>query len=376
MGGERLREGFTTGSCAALAAQAATRMLLTHRPRHEAELVTPKGVRLRVPTFDAMIGGDEAACSVVKNAGDDPDVTDGILVRATVRRSGGNGGEVAIDGGDGVGRVTKPGLDQPVGAAAINSVPRRMIEEEVRRVCEEAGYGGGISVVISIPGGEAAAARTFNPRLGIVGGLSVIGTTGVVEPMSTRAIIETARLELKVLRESGADGVILTPGNYGEAFLRECPGIALRAHAVCSNFVGEALDAAAELGFSDVLLVGHFGKFVKLAGGVMDTHSRAADCRMELLALGAALAGAKLPLVRRVLDAVTVDDGLDILGGLRAVVVDALLERAESYCACRIDKGGKDGARAGIVVFSNRFGLLGVSGGAGTILSRWEERGG
>ncbi len=372
-----MRTGYTTGCCAALAAGAAARMLLSGTAAAEATLRTPAGVRVTVPLRDVFVGADEARCAVVKDAGDDPDATNGVLVFATVRRAAARG--VGIDGGPGVGRVTRPGLDQPVGAAAINSVPRRMIAEAVREACEETGCdfnedggGGGFSVVISIPGGEEIAARTFNPRLGIVGGLSVIGTTGIVEPMSTRAVVDTLRAELSMLRAEGADGVILTPGNYGEAFLRDCPAVALRPHAVCSNFVGEALDEAGRLGFGSVLLVGHFGKFVKLAGGVMDTHSRSADCRMELLALGAALAGADAAVVRRVLDAATVDDGLESLGGLRAAAVAALLARAEAHCARRIGAG----ADVGVVVFSNRFGLLGRSAGAERILSRWEKTGG
>jgi cobalt-precorrin-5B (C1)-methyltransferase len=364
----RLRRGYTTGTCAALAAKAAARMLLTGVAETETVLVTPCGERVAVPLRDVFIGDGVARCAVVKDAGDDPDVTDGVSVFASVRRCD-TENSVMIDGGEGVGRVTRAGLDQPVGAAAINSVPRRMITDEVRAVCAELGYGGGISVVVSIPGGGVLAARTFNPRLGIEGGLSVIGTSGIVEPMSSRAVVDTLRVELNVIRASGAPGVILTPGNYGEAFLRSRPDLAARPRVKCSNFVGDALDAAAELGFAEALVVGHAGKLVKLSGGVMDTHSRVADCRLELLALHAALSGAPLPAVRRVLGAATADDGLDILGDARDAAVDALLARAESYCALRV--GGR--VATGIIAFSNRFGLLGRSAGAESIMKHWEE---
>lgn len=365
-GGKRLRRGFTTGTCAALAARAATYMLLKGRAAEDASLTTPGGMVVRVPVLEASLTGGEASCAVRKDAGDDPDATDGILVRATVRRAPGR--DVLVDGGDGVGRVTLPGLDQPVGAAAINSVPRKMIEREVRAVCDELGHDGGIAVVIAIPGGREVAAGTFNPKLGIVGGLSVIGTTGIVEPMSARAAADALRVEMRVVRARGCDGIVLTPGNYGEAFLRARPDLGGRPHVKCGNFMGEALDSAKSLGFREVLIVGHAGKLVKLSGGVMDTHSRTADCRLELLALHAALAGADAGLVRRVLAAATVDDGLEMLGGLRDVVMEGLVARAQMYCERRV--GGMPAL--GVVIFSNRFGLLGISGEAERLLSQWK----
>ena len=366
-GGRELRLGYTTGTCAALAAGAAARMLLTGRPETTCALTTPKGIRVEAALHETVILADEARCAVRKDAGDDPDATDGILVHAAVRRISGEG--ISIDGGEGVGRVTRPGLDQPVGAAAINSVPRMMIEREIAAACEEFGYRGGMAVVVSIPGGEAIAAKTFNPRLGIVGGLSVIGTSGVVEPMSTQALLDTLRVEMNVLRAGGVADLILTPGNYGEAFLRTMPDIARRPHVKCANFIGESLDMAAAAGFGSVLLVGHLGKLVKLAGGVMDTHSRVADCRMELLALHAALAGSGRPELLRILESATVDDAMATLGGLRDAVVAGLLERAESYVLRRT--GGA--LSAGIVVFSNRLGLLGTSPGAAALLEKWED---
>lgn len=368
--GRKMRLGYTTGSCAALAARAAVRMLLTGREESRSALMTPNGVMVDVALHEVNLSEGRASCAVQKDAGDDPDATNGIFVHAAVWRTAEKG--VAVEGGVGVGRVTKPGLDQPVGAAAINSVPRRMIESEVLAVCDEFGYAGGVGVLISIPGGEAIAAKTFNPKLGIEGGLSVIGTTGIVEPMSTRAMIDSIRVEMNVLRAGGETGVILTPGNYGESFLRSMPSIALRPHVKCGNFVGESLDAAADLGFADVLLVGHIGKLIKLAGGIMDTHSRTADCRLELLALQAALAGAEQALVRRLLEATTVDDGLSLLGGLHGAVIAGILERAEAY----VRRRAGDGLKTGIVSFSNHAGLLGVSQGAGALLALWEKTSG
>lgn len=366
-GGRPLRMGRTTGSCAALAARAAVRMLLTGAKETSSSIITPKGIRLDAPLSHVRLADEEAACAVQKDAGDDPDITNGVFVHVLARRAPGSG--ITIDGGEGVGRVTKPGLDQPVGAAAINSVPRKMIESEVRTVCGELGYAGGVSIIVGVPGGEGIAAKTFNPNLGIVGGLSIIGTSGMVEPMSTRAIADTMRVEMNVLRAEGATEAILTPGNYGERFLRSMPVLAGRPYVKCSNFIGEALDTALALGFERVLLVGHIGKLIKLAGGVMDTHSRVADCRLELLALHAALAGADAALLRRLLDAATVDDGLDMAAELRDSIIERILARAEIY----LDRRTRKALFTGLVVFSNAHGLLGVSANAKTLISRWEE---
>ena len=194
--GKRLRLGYTTGSCAAAAAKAAAWMLLTGRKKDTIRLQTPKGIELNLDVLETELSPDEVRCAIRKDSGDDPDVTRGTLIFAAVRKSATPG--VTIDGGEGVGRVTKPGLDQPVGAAAINSVPRQMIEENVREVCALVGYDGGLDVTISAPEGEALAKKTFNPRLGIEGGISILGTTGIVEPMSEQALLDTIRVELRV----------------------------------------------------------------------------------------------------------------------------------------------------------------------------------
>ena len=221
--GKKLRLGYTTGSCAAAAAKAAAYMLLTGRRKDTIDLLTPKGIRLHLTVEEIKITSSEVSCAIRKDSGDDPDATRGTLIFACVRKT--DVPEILIDGGAGVGRVTKRGLDQPVGAAAINSVPRRMIEENVREVCALCGYDGGVSVVISVPEGEALAKKTFNPRLGIVGGISILGTTGIVEPMSEQALVDTIRVELRQRRELGAEYVLLTPGNYGADFIRDSIGI-------------------------------------------------------------------------------------------------------------------------------------------------------
>ncbi len=364
-----MRRGYTTGSCAALAAQAAAKTLLTGRMQDRASILTPKGVVLTVDVEDGRLGADWASCAVRKDGGDDPDATHGTLVYARVTKTG--EAAITVDGGEGGGRVTRRGLDQPVGAAAINRVPREMIGEAVSAVREECGYGGGLSVVVSIPEGVALAARTFNPQLGIEGGLSVLGTSGIVEPMSTQAILDTIAVEMEMHRAEGAQDILLTPGNYGADYLAARPELAVRPVVKCSNFIGEALDLAAGKGFSSVLLVGHIGKLVKVAGGIMDTHSRVADTRMEVLALQAALAGGDGALLRRILDCPTTDAALDLLmeQGLRETVMAGVLAQADRY----LERRTKGAFAVGTVMFSNVHGDLGVSPGGQRILERWGE---
>ncbi|MCC8179774.1 MAG: cobalt-precorrin-5B (C(1))-methyltransferase CbiD [Planctomycetes bacterium] len=367
--GRKLRYGITTGSCAAMAAGAATELLLGGRAPRKYRLLTPAGMTVIADIVEQRLDGETACCAVRKDAGDDPDATDGILVRARVGRSGGDA--IVVDGGEGVGRVTKPGLEQPVGAAAINSVPRRMIEKEVRQVCRRHGYDHGLEVEISVPGGETVAGKTFNPNLGILGGISIIGTTGVVEPMSNQAILDTIGLELSQRRAEGRQRIIIVPGNYGADFVAAKTGLAQTPVVKCSNFIGEALDLAGAENFAEVLLVGHVGKMIKLAGGVMDTHSRVADCRLELLALHTALVGGETGLVRAVAEANTVEDGLDLLeprGMLQPVCV-SLAERVDYYLKRRV----RDAFAIGAVLFSNRRGILGTTPNAETMMRRWES---
>lgn len=314
MNGRLLRRGYTTGTCAAAAAGAATWILLHQGTCGTWQLTTPKGIHLSLAVMDASFTAHTASCGVRKDAGDDPDVTNGMVVYATVCRTGKAG--IRIEGGQGVGRVTKPGLDQPVGEAAINSGPRKMIQRECQAVCAEGAYTGGLLVRISIPGGAEVAARTFNPRVGITGGISVLGTSGIVEPMSEKAYADTIRVELNQIRSADTPHkreVIFTIGNMGEAFVRDTLGLSLEAHVKCSNFIGEALASAAELGFKRILLVGHIGKLVKLGMGMVNTHSSQGDARIETLICCALEAGASLALLHAIQDCVTTDAALEVL---------------------------------------------------------------
>ncbi len=371
-----LRTGFTTGTCAAVAAGAAATLLVGGKAVEQYAVTMPDGREISLPVSARLDGPDAAVGTVIKDAGDDPDITDGVevVVRVTKRS---DDADIRIDGGAGVGRVTKPGLDQPVGAAAINRVPRRMIENAVATARTRAGYDGGFDVLVTIPGGEALAARTFNPRLGIVGGLSVLGTTGIVEPMSSRALLDSLEAEMRMHRAGGADVLVITPGKYGEAFLAEYDPLRIVPSIVCANYIGAALDRAVATGFEHLVFVGHIGKMVKLSGGILDTHSSVADGRLELLALHAALAGAAPADLGEILDAATVDQGLETVTrlGLLDAVLAGILERAEKYLRERAGRAGGEGVVVGLVLFSNRDNLIAVGAGARAIIERlWDGK--
>lgn len=356
---KKLRSGYTTGSCAAAAAKAATSMLLDGVLVNKVSLLTPKGVTLHLSIEDVSMSKDSVRCAIRKDSGDDPDVTNGILVYAVVRRVQGN--QITLDGGIGVGRVTLPGLWQKIGEAAINKVPRQMILQEVAMVCEQKGYDGGVEVIIEIPEGVEIARRTFNPRLGIEGGISVLGTTGIVEPMSESALIDSIALEIKVKKANGQEILILTPGNYGADFLNETLHIDIDKAVKCSNYVGEALDTAVEVGYKKILMVGHVGKFVKLAAGIMNTHSRQADARMEIFLANAALEGANIEILQAIEKAITTDEMISILKQSSHLegVMKRIMKRIQFYVQHRIGLNIK----VGIIVFSVEYGLLGQTEG-------------
>ena len=382
-----LRRGYTTGTCAALAAQGAVSFLVSGIWPETAELMTPAGQMVRVPLMEKKAGNGAASCAVKKDAGDDPDVTDGLLIIAQARflpENAGNAREadhgtgtasarerrVIIDGGEGVGRVTKAGLDQPVGAAAINSVPRRMIEAAVTEVLEEAGLDRPVEILIFVPGGEKTAEKTFNPVLGITGGISILGTSGIVEPMSEEALIETIRAHMQVLRSEGRRFAAAVPGNMGERFLwsyLEREGIGKIPAVVCSNFVGRTLDMAGELGFSGFLLAGHLGKLLKLGCGIMNTHSKEGDGRMETLVACALRAGAGTGTLKRIQEANTTEQALEELkaAGILKETMGALLERMDWYMRRRVPEI----LETGILVFDAAGTLLGATENARDLLA-------
>ena len=352
-GTKKMRCGFTTGSCAAAASKSAAQALLTGQSVHFAEIYTPKKEILHLSVERCIIRKDSALCSVIKDSGDDPDITNGIEICAEVSLIE-NG--IEICGGSGVGRVTKAGLDQPVGEAAINSVPRKMISQAMMEIAELNEYKGGFKVVISVPNGEETAKRTFNPRIGIVGGISIIGTTGIVEPMSNSAIIETIRTEANIRREEGRKTLLLTVGNYSERFIAENRPELTERCVMCSNFIGEAIDIGISLGFEKILIIGHIGKMVKLGSGIMNTHSSCADGRIETLVSCGVKAGIDGTLLRSLFDCATTDAALDILyeNGAADTLLKVLTERIDGYLQAR----AKESAKVGAVIFSYKNDML------------------
>lgn len=380
-----LRRGWTTGTCAQAAAAAAAQALLAGSPPREGADWTvtvhlPNGQPFTLPVQSGKIEKRDSqgrplavTCKVKKDSGDDPDVTDGVTVCATV--SFFSEDRIEIDGGQGVGRVTKPGLAQPVGSAAINPVPRQMIQKELVRLKEAAGWEGGFQVLVEIPGGEQLAQRTFNPRIGIVGGLSVLGTSGIVEPMSEKALIDTIEVEIKVKLAEGRRCLIAAPGNYGLDFLRDRWGILARDTVKCSNYIGETIDLAAEHGAEGLLFVGHIGKLVKIAGGIMNTHSRWGDCRMELLASSALRAGLSGERAAALLCCNTTEDALQILTEKeRRKVMDCLLEKIHTYLNIRAQSSAQRDMKTGAVLFSNVYGVLGMTRYGEELLARGREK--
>lgn len=334
-GSQKMRCGYTTGSCAAAAAKAAAEMLLTGRVLTAAEILTPKGIVIRPDIIEPVITESMASCAVEKDSGDDPDVTNGVKVFAAVAFAQKG---VKIKGGVGIGRVTKAGLDQPVGEAAINSVPRMMITSAVMGIAEKYGYSGGFEVTVSVPDGVELAAKTYNPRMGIEGGISIIGTSGIVEPMSNTALIETIRTEANMRRAEGQKNMLLTIGNYSESFVQDEMPFSLERSVTCSNFIGDAIDIGIELGFSSILIVGHIGKLVKLGAGIMNTHSSWADGRMEVLVTCGLLAGADTDTLKKLPDCATADAAMDILAdaGYLDKTLDILSQRMDYYLRGRV----------------------------------------
>lgn len=353
--GKELRCGYTTGSCAAAAAKQAARILLGLSAEESVTLLTPKGKLLALPARILKKEEGLVCCGVRKDAGDDADVTDGLMICAEVSCGGEGAAGFTVDGGEGVGRVTRPGLDQPVGAAAINSVPRRMIEEALRETAEQAGYTGALRAVIRVPGGAEVAEKTFNPRLGIEGGISILGTSGIVEPMSEQALVDTIRAEISMRAAEGAESLLMTPGNYGEGFIRERMGLELDRCVKCSNFIGEALDIAAGLGIRNVLLIGHIGKLVKLGSGIMNTHSRYADGRMETLCACALRAGADAQTARALLGCNTTEDALLLLR--ERPCYDQTMEILAARAEAALSQHTYGRLRIGTVMFSMQSGL-------------------
>lgn len=370
----KLRTGYTTGSCAAAAAKAATHMLVSGEVVGEVSLVTPAGIRLYLEVEDIVKENNYVSCAIRKDSGDDPDVTNGILVyaRVTFAQDDVVKSKVILEAGEGIGRVTQKGLEQSIGDPAINLVPRRMIREAVEEELQKAGIDRGVRVMIWVPDGAEIARKTFNPKLGIEGGISILGTTGIVEPMSEKALTDTIFVEMKVRRENGMDYCYVVPGNYGSDFLHDTLGYQEDAAVKCSNYVGEVIDDAVRLQMKGILLVGHIGKFIKLAAGIMNTHSRQADGRMEILAAHAAMAGGSRELISQLMECITTTAALELLEkeGILKEVMSTVMIKIEEHLKHRAG----DGLEIGAVMFSKEMGILGKTSDADRLAQQIQSR--
>ena len=370
-----LRCGFTTGTCAAVAAKAAAAMLLMGNQLQHMKLMTPKGTEADLPLFHVVMKPDKVSCAVKKDAGDDPDVTDQALIYASVelfdetgegasptgcsfvREKTGEFGQLILTASEGVGRVTKPGLSSPVGYPAINPVPRGMIFDEVDEVRRTADYKGALLICIWIPEGRELAEKTFNSKLGIIGGLSILGTTGIVKPMSEEALTATISLELHMKAVAGLKRVILTPGNYGESFIKDQLNLPDGEGVTISNFIRQSCTMVKEEGFKQILFVGHIGKLIKVAGGVENTHSRYGDRRMEVLwdCAGEFLSRDKKELILQSNTMETAAGILEEMGVLKPVMSE-VVNRIKAYMT-----EWTGGIPVEVITFSNTLGILSMT---------------
>ena len=367
-GNKKMRFGYTTGSCAAAACKGATEILLSGQKRETVSLMTPKGILLTLQLKDIHTEPDKVTCAIQKDAGDDPDTTNGILVYATVQKTKTPG--ILLDGGIGVGRVTKAGLSQKIGEAAINPVPKAMILREATETAEK--YEGGLKIIISVPEGVEIGKKTFNPRLGITGGISILGTSGIVEPMSEAALIQSIHVEMKQHFSQGEEYILATPGNYGADYLREHMDLPYERNIKCSNYVGETIDMAIDMGVKGILFISHIGKFIKVAAGIMNTHSHCADARMEVLASNAIRAGAPLECAKEILNASTTDEALDILNRYQITqqTMKEILDRIQFY----LNHRSYEQILLGAVIFSNTCGYLGQTADAAELIEKINEQ--
>lgn len=344
---KKLRVGYTTGSCAAAAVKASAEMLLSGEKIEYVSIITPSGIEICVEIENIAVKENSVLCGVRKDSGDDPDVTDGIIIYAEVLKKK---GETVVDGGKGIGRVTRRGLSVPVGQAAINPIPMRMIIGELEAAAHKYGYDGGFYAVISAENGEIIAEKTFNKRLGIEGGISILGTSGIVEPMSEKALLDTIRLEMDLKFLAGENIIAVCPGNYGRNFAYEKYNIDLESAVKCSNYVGEVIDYAVYKGFDGVLLIGHGGKLLKLACGVMNTHSSFADGRQEIFAAHSAMAGASSEIVKNIMSAITVDECLTIIE--QAGIIEQVLNSIKIKVMEHLKKRCNDLLKVEFIIFT------------------------
>ena len=363
--GKKYRRGYTTGSCATAASKAATYMLLTKKKIKTINIDTPKGIPLTLDVQNISLNNDYVECSRKKDGGDDIDATHTMDIYAKaeiIDRE--NGEDIIVCGGYGIGVVTKKGLSVEVGKAAINPTPMKMINYEIRKVIGEdisatLGEGKSLKITISAPKGEEIAKKTFNPRLGIIGGISIIGTTGIVEPMSDEGWKKSLSIELKMKKEQGLDKIILVPGNHGEQFIREKLNLDMKYVVRTSNFIGYMLKEAQRMGYKKILMAGHIGKFIKLSAGIFNTHSKVADARSEILISNLALMKAPYDLLEKINECLTAEEAVEVINENNYT---EFYDKVSNKCRYKVKQYlGDDDTEVEVIMFSMDKTLLGKS---------------
>ena len=363
--GKKYRRGYTTGSCATAASKAATYMLLTKKKIKTINIDTPKGIPLTLDVQNISLNNDYVECSIKKDGGDDIDATHTMDIYAKaeiIDRE--NGEDIIVCGGYGIGVVTKKGLSVEVGKAAINPTPMKMINYEIRKVIGEdisatLGEGKSLKITIFARKGEEIAKKTFNPRLGIIGGISIIGTTGIVEPMSDEGWKKSLSIELKMKKEQGLDKIILVPGNHGEQFIREKLNLDMKYVVRTSNFIGYMLKEAQRMEYKKILMAGHIGKFIKLSAGIFNTHSKVADARSEILISNLALMKAPYDLLEKINECLTAEEAVEVINENNYT---EFYDKVSNKCRYKVKQYlGDDDTEVEVIMFSMDKTLLGKS---------------
>ena len=389
--GKKYRRGYTTGSCATGASKAAVYMLITKNRINTINIDTPKGIPLSLKVDNINISDTFVECSIKKDGGDDIDATHtmDIYARAEIVSKNDKNKEyltlkdidglsnnsesqselykfIRVYGGIGIGVVTKKGLSVDVGKPAINPTPLKMINHEIRNLIGDnfesiLGNNKVLKITIFAPQGEAVAKKTFNPRLGIVGGISIIGTTGIVEPMSDEGWKKSLSIELQMKKEQGLDKIILVPGNHGEQFIREKLNLDIKYVVRTSNFIGYMIKEAQRLGYKKILMAGHIGKFIKISAGIFNTHSKVADARSEILVANLALMGATYEFLNKINQCLTTEEAVELINNSEYRQVYNILsnkcrERVKQYL-----NEDSDDIDVEVIIFSMDKSLLGKS---------------
>ncbi|HFL2520573.1 TPA: cobalt-precorrin-5B (C(1))-methyltransferase CbiD [Clostridioides difficile] len=389
--GKKYRRGYTTGSCATGASKAAVYMLITKNRINTINIDTPKGIPLLLKVDNINISDTFVECSIKKDGGDDIDATHtmDIYARAEiVAKNDKNKGYLTLKdidslstnseckselykfirvyGGTGIGVVTKKGLSVDVGKPAINPTPLKMINHEIRKFIGDnfesiLGNDKVLKITIFAPQGETVAKKTFNPRLGIVGGISIIGTTGIVEPMSDDGWKKSLSIELQMKKEQGLDKIILVPGNHGEQFIREKLNLDIKYVVRVSNFIGYMIKEAQRIGYKKILMAGHIGKFIKVSAGIFNTHSKVADARSEILVANLALMGARYEFLNKINQCLTTEEAVELINNSEYREVYNILsnkcrERVKQYL-----NEDSDDIDVEVIIFSMDKSLLGKS---------------